>query len=144
MTWIRRLTKKLISKISVDSDFTFPSYAWSCVICCSHRLLCGIKSRIRDFLWKLFSFHTKMILNWFLWGSVLLRGEVRKYAKQSSFETFESALYSTPVSMPLNFILTKFKKCLLVLTFVLELLDSMLSHSSFCRHHMNNQTLEQD
>ena len=46
--------KKLISKISVDSNFTFSSCAWLCVFHCSHRLLCWIKSRVRDFLWKLF------------------------------------------------------------------------------------------
>ena len=43
-----------------------------------------------------------MILAWFLWGSVLLRGELRKYAKKSNFENFESALYSTSVSIPLK------------------------------------------
>ena len=41
-------TKKLISKISVDSNFTFLSYARLCVFHCSHRLLCWIKSRVRD------------------------------------------------------------------------------------------------
>ena len=50
-------SKKLISKISVASNFTFSSYAWLCVFHCSHRLLCWIKSRVRDFLWKLLSFH---------------------------------------------------------------------------------------
>ena len=38
----------------------------------------------------------------FLWGSVLLRGELQKYAKNSNFENFQSALYSTSVSMPLR------------------------------------------
>ena len=52
--------KKLISKISVDSNFTFLSYAWLCVFHCSNRLLCWIKSHVRDFfLWKLLSFHTE-------------------------------------------------------------------------------------
>ena len=92
MTWIRRYKqKKLISKILVDSDFAFSRYGW-CVIHCSHRLLCL----------KLLSFHTKMILAWFRWGIVLFRGELRKYAKKSSFENFESALYSTSVSMSLK------------------------------------------
>ena len=45
--------KKLISKISVDSDFPFSSYAWLCVFHCSHRLLCWIKSRVRDFSVKI-------------------------------------------------------------------------------------------
>ena len=69
---------------------------------CSHRLLCWINSRVRDFLWKLLSFHTKMISTQFLWGIVFLRGDLRKYAKNSNFENFESALYSTSVSMPLS------------------------------------------
>ena len=38
----------------------------------------------------------------FLWGSVLLRGELQNYAKNSNFENFQSALYSTSVSMPLR------------------------------------------
>ena len=33
-------TKKIKSKISVDSNFTFSSYAWLSVFHCSHRLLC--------------------------------------------------------------------------------------------------------
>ena len=66
---------------------------------CSHRLLCCIKSRARDFLWKLLSFHTDMISALILWGGVLLRGELRKYAKNSNFKNFESALYSTSGSM---------------------------------------------
>ena len=106
MTWIRRYTqKKLISKISADSNFTFSSYAWLCVFHCSHRLLCWIKSRVRDLSveisLKLLSFHTEMVLAKFLWGSVLLKGELRKYEKISNFENFESALYSTSGSMPL-------------------------------------------
>ena len=38
----------------------------------------------------------------FRWGSVLLRGDLQKYAKNSNFENFQSALYSTSVSMPLS------------------------------------------
>ena len=49
----RILTKKLISKISVDSNCTFSSYAWLCVFHCSHRLLCWIKSCVRDFSVKI-------------------------------------------------------------------------------------------
>ena len=44
-----------------------------------------------------------MILARFLWGGALLRGELQKYAKKSSFKTFESTPYSTSVSMPLIF-----------------------------------------
>ena len=45
-------------------------------------------------------FHTEMISGLFLWGSVLLRQELN--AKNSNFENFESALYSTSGSMPLS------------------------------------------
>ena len=41
------------SKISVNSNFTFSNYAWLCVFHCSHRLLCWIKSRVRDFSVKI-------------------------------------------------------------------------------------------
>ena len=34
---------------------------------------------------------------------MLLRGELRKYAKYSNFENFESALNSTSGSMPLSY-----------------------------------------
>ena len=44
---------------------------------------------------------TEMILGYFLWGIVLLRGELRKYAKNLNVENFETALYSASVSMPL-------------------------------------------
>ena len=103
MAWIRRYKpKKLTSKISDDSNFTFSRYAWLCVVHCSNRLLCIINSRVRDFLWKLLSFHAEMISALFLWGSVLFWAELRKYAKNSNFENFESALYSKSGSMPLN------------------------------------------
>ena len=69
---------------------------------CSHGLLCWIKPRFWDFLWKLFSFYTEMISAYFLLGSVLLRGELWKYAKNSNFDNFESALYSTSGSIPLR------------------------------------------
>ena len=108
MVWIRRYKQKeLISKISVDSYFTFSSYAWLCVFHCSHRLLCWIKSHVWVFvflfffLWKLLSFHTEMISAQLLWGSVLLTGVHHKYAKNSHLKKFESALYLTSVSMPL-------------------------------------------
>ena len=83
MVLIRRYKqKKLISKISVDSNFMFSSYAWLCVFHCSHRLLCWINSRVREFSVKLLLFHTEMLPAKFLWGSVLLRGELQKYAKK--------------------------------------------------------------
>ena len=53
--------KEPISKISVDSNFMFSSYAWLCVFHCSHRQLCWIKSLTQDFLWVLLS----IILKWF-------------------------------------------------------------------------------
>ena len=42
-----------------------------------------------------------MISAQLLWGSVLLIGVHHKYAKNSHFKHFESALYLTLVSMPL-------------------------------------------
>ena len=54
--------KKLISKISVDSNRKFLCYAWFCVFHCSHRLLCWIKSRVRDFFCENCS---HFILKWF-------------------------------------------------------------------------------
>ena len=42
---------------------------------------------------KLLSFYTEMVSAYFLWRSMLLRGKLRKYAKNSNFENFESALY---------------------------------------------------
>ena len=52
--------KKGVSKIiSLDSKFTFSSYVWLCVFHCSHRLLCWIKSRVRDFQVKI-----ALILYW--------------------------------------------------------------------------------
>ena len=37
---------------------------------------------------------------WFIWESVVHRGKLRKYAQNSNFEIFESALNLTSVSMP--------------------------------------------
>ena len=76
------------------------------------------------FLSKLLSFHTKMILACFLWGSVLLRGELQKYAKKSSFDNFESTRYSTSVSMPLKTIATMPSQTQNFLIFWLLILDS--------------------
>ena len=54
MVLIRRYKqKKLISKISDDSNFMFSSYARLCVFHCSHRLLCWINSRVREFSVKI-------------------------------------------------------------------------------------------
>ena len=50
----------LFTKISVDSNFMFSSYAWLCVFHCSHRLLCWIKSCVWDFLLVL-SFQIEVI-----------------------------------------------------------------------------------
>ena len=53
---------KVISKISVDSNFPFTSYAWLCALALLHqRLLCWIKSCQWDFMQKKLSFHKEMI-----------------------------------------------------------------------------------
>ena len=41
---------------------------------------------------------------------MLLRGELRKYTKKLNFENFDSALYSTSVSMPLSYTRLKIKQ----------------------------------
>ena len=96
------LTKKVISKISVDSNFTYTSYAWLCAVALLHRLLCYIKSRRQDFMWKLLLFHTETISASFLWGNALLGGELQIDAKNSNFEISESTLYIISESMPLK------------------------------------------
>ena len=111
MTWMRGYKQKmLISKISIDSNFTFSSYAWLCMFQCSHRLLCWIKSCRQDFLWELLSYHTKLFQPNSFWGNVLLRGELQKDARNLNFENWESALYSKSGNMPLNFDSTEFLK----------------------------------
>ena len=47
----------------------------------------------------------------FLWGNVLLRGELQKDARYSNFEIFESALYMKCGSMPLTRIGQKENMC---------------------------------
>ena len=61
------------------------------------------KSRVRDLCKKLLSFHKEMISASFLWGNVILRGELQIDAINSNFQNFESALYMKSVSMPLSF-----------------------------------------
>ena len=64
-----------------------------------------MNSHVREFLLKLLLIpQTEMISAQFLWESVvqfLEPGELRKYAQNSNFENFESALNMTSVSMPL-------------------------------------------
>ena len=59
-----------------------PAPAWSCVFNFSHTLCWIFKS--------LSSFHTEVIAAYFFWGNVRLRGWLRKDAKKSNFENFES------------------------------------------------------
>ena len=44
-------------------------------------------------------FNTEIIAVSLFWGIVLLRGELRKYAQNSNLDNFESALYSTLVTI---------------------------------------------
>ena len=54
--------KKFISKISVDSNFTFTSYAWLCMYWnCFIDYCIKINSRRQEFVWQLLLFHTEMI-----------------------------------------------------------------------------------
>ena len=96
------LTKKVISKISVDSNFTFSSYAWLRALALPHRLLCWINPCQPEFMWKLLLFHTEMISAKFLLGNVLLGGELQIDKKNSNFEIVESVLYIKSGSMPVS------------------------------------------
>ena len=88
------MNKKVISKIPVDSNFIFASYAWLCVFHCSHRLLWWIKSLRHEFSVKI-----ALIIYWngfslIHLGNVLFRGELLRNAKNSIFLTFwESPLF---------------------------------------------------
>ena len=96
---------KLICKISVDSNLTFSSYAWlyKCVPLLPKTTVLNKVSCTRLFCENCSHF----ILKWFQpnsFGEVcFFRGEIQKYAKNSNFDNFESALYSKSVSMPLSF-----------------------------------------
>ena len=46
LTYFYDINLKVISKISVDSNFTFTSYAWLSALALLHKLLCWIKSCI--------------------------------------------------------------------------------------------------
>ena len=64
MARIRRYKQKksLFPKFQLKFQFYFfQVMPWLCVFHCSHRILCWIKSRVRDFLLKMLSFHTEMI-----------------------------------------------------------------------------------
>ena len=142
MTWIRWCKQKRpISKISVHSNFTFSSYARLYVFHCSQRLLCWIKSRTQDFLWKVSSFHTEMISAQFLWGSVILRGELQRYAQYSNLKNFKSALYLTSGIMPLmleNALMLE--NCDKLMHFHFNF-DAWPLHSLFMSLHLTHQNL---
>ena len=65
---------------------------------------CKIKSCQRNFMQKLLLFHTEKISAQFLWGNVLLGGELQTDTKKkkSNFAIFESPLYMKFGSMPLS------------------------------------------
>ena len=54
-------TQNIIYKISVNSNFTFASYAWLCALALLRRLLFQNKSHQWEFMWKLLLFHNEMI-----------------------------------------------------------------------------------
>ena len=68
--------KKLISKISVDSNISFTSYAWLCALILLCRLLCWINSQTWEFLGKMLLFHLEIFSAKFLLGNEFLRGEL--------------------------------------------------------------------
>ena len=95
ISWIRGYKgKNLFFKISADSNFAFSSYAWLFLFYCFHRLLCCIKSRVQDFLWKLLSFQTEMISAQFLWKSVPLRRATKICKKFKFWQFWERPLFN--------------------------------------------------
>ena len=105
--------KCLFTKLQLIPILRFQvMHVWLCVFHCSHRLLCWIKSRIRDFLWKLLSFHTEMIsashfiLKWFQHNSseevYFFEEGYENMQKNSNFKNFESTLCLTSGSMSLS------------------------------------------
>ena len=67
------INKKVYSKFSVDSNFTFTSYAQLCVIHCSIDY-CVELIIAEKFLCKLLLFHTEMISAKILWGTSAVLG----------------------------------------------------------------------
>ena len=65
---------------------------------------------------------------------MLVREELRKYAKKSSFENFESALYSTSVSMPLTCRQKKNKSALTKMARTFSHIRACISHVHLHRH----------
>ena len=73
------MTQKLISKISVDYNFVFTSFAWLCV------LDCFLDYCVVLFEWQMLSFHNDMIYTFFLWGSGQCRGKL-PWTQKSNLE----------------------------------------------------------
>ena len=95
MTWNRGYKykkKKLISKISLDSNFTFTSYAWFYCAPLHHRL--PVELRL------VYDNYVQIALNSY-WNdfslipleNVLFRGELQKDEQNPNFDKFESTLY---------------------------------------------------
>ena len=101
MAWIRRYKpKRLISKISVVSNFMFSSYACLCGFYCSHRTTVLNKVSCMRFYVKI------ALISYWNDFSLITLGEVcfleESYENMQKIQNFESALYSTSGSMPLT------------------------------------------
>ena len=99
MTWIRRYKqkKKHISKISVDSNFLFTSYAWLCSVSLPHIDYCVELILIDK---KMLSFHKEVISAKLLREKcATIRGVLQTDAINSNIDNFESALYIKSVSI---------------------------------------------
>ena len=82
------LIKNIIPKVSVDSNFTFTSYAWfMCIGTALQTTIYCVKLSLVDeaLCKKRFSFHKEMISAYFLWGNVLLGGELQKDEKNLNY-----------------------------------------------------------
>ena len=90
MAGIRRYKQeKLIFKISVDSHFTFSSFAWLCVFHCSH----AWTTVLNKVLCTRLSVKIALISYWNYFSP---RGELQKYAKKSNFQMTEDMLSKSP------------------------------------------------
>ena len=90
--------KIIIYKISVDSNFTYSSYAWLYVFHCSYRLRCW--SLVNETFCENCS---HFILKWFqpdFFGEMCFLEE--SYKKMPKNSHFESAFYLKSASMPLT------------------------------------------
>ena len=94
----------------------------------SYRPVCWIKSRRRDFQWKLLSFHTERLRPNSFGEMCFLEESYEKMQKNSNFENFESTFYSKSGSRPMP----------LIQKFCNFLLSRIMPYHTFKRYIMYN------